>query len=229
MVRLLLASAFSKVLLQALHLVFEGAQLLFMLAVAVLEPLRVLLLNLLDLVEVCLFLLQSQLIEFNFHPFLKLVFCTELFLKLLSSGVQVVARLLLGLSYFGPELPDLLPQLLNLFNVPRVRRLVLLRILPHLLADGRELGLNGYSFAFRHLNLRFMLIQIALHVFALGKFAVERDQSRFHPLDFDIAVAHGELQLLHFFLQTANTIVAVGRGCGGRLPTRTDHGARHVS
>ena len=228
-VGLLLASALGEVLLQSLHLVFEGAQLLLVFAVAVLESFGVLFLDLFDLVEVCLFLLQRQLIELNLHPLLELVLCSELFLKLLSGGVQIVATLLLGLSYFGSELPDLRPQLFNLLNVPRVRRLVLLRVLSHFLADGGELGLQGYTFAFRHLERRFLLIQIALHVFALGKFAVERDQSCFHSLDFDITVAHSELQLLHFFLQTADTIVAVGRGCGGGLPTRTDHGARHVA
>ena len=148
------------------------AELVLMLLIPLVERCRKLRLQVLDLVEVCLLLLKSQVIELLFHSLLVLVLLGQLL-------EMVLAHLLDSLQMFAFALVHLSFQLLYLvserFDLPKrllMLDIVRLGVLSDRLTHCDDVGLKLSALVLRSFDEALVLVHVFLDIFESGQFPV---------------------------------------------------------
>lgn len=122
----------------------------------------------------------------------------------LVNSLEVFA---LALIHLNLETLNLLSQFLNVRDVSIVLGLVILSIALNLFGEVCDVHLNITALRLTFDKVPSLIYNFFFDVSKCAEFAIERDQSSFHPLDFNIFFANGELELLLLFMNNSNAII----------------------
>lgn len=134
-----------------LHLCFLSIklpELILMLSITILQSSCELCLELLDLVEMCLLLLERQVVELLLHSFLILVLPSQLLVMILIDLLNNLMVLALTIIHLVLQVLNLLEQDFSFPNELLVLGVVSLRVFPDRMCHSRDMRLQLTSLVF---------------------------------------------------------------------------------